>query len=355
MRTTGMTGNARGLTGATALGALVLAGGLALGACSGTNSSASSGAAVPRTAAQPFAGAAGAAAGATGGGSESVAKSATGGGSLTAHQIQAAQAARSMIYTGEIQLRASDVNAASTQAKTLVAAVGGYVDSEVTGNDGYLPGVSSSGSAVGGAGASAAPVSPLPQPTDTGGDSAQLVLRVPAASYAAVYQQLLGLGTVLGHEQNAQDVTQQVVDIASRVTSAQASVDRVRALMDRAQNIADVTTLEQALTQRESDLESLRAQQQALQAQTAMSTVTVQLYAKASPAPTAHPKGAGSAILAALGGGWHALYLAVRGLLIGLAAALPFLVLLGIGAWLFRRVRALKRPAQAPTEPDSES
>ena len=253
-----------------------------------------------------------------------------------------------MIYTGQIQLRTNGVDAAVAQAEQLVSAAGGYVDSEVTGTDGYLPGAvygSTNGSA-------AAPPMPLPQPADVSGDSAQLVLRVPAGAYDGVYQQLLRLGVVLAHQRSAQDVTQQVVDIDSRVKTQQASVARVRALMDRAQSIADVTTLEQDLTQREADLESLQAQQQALQSQTAMSTVTVQLYAKASPPPAPHAKGAGSAAIGALKGGWHALYLTLRGLLIGLAAALPFLVLLGAGWWLARWI-VRRRATPGPT-PRSE-
>ncbi|MEY9837883.1 DUF4349 domain-containing protein [Streptacidiphilus sp. EB103A] len=324
----------------TALGAMVLAGGLALGACgtSGGSSASSAGnAAVRAPGAAPQAGAADkAAAGNAGSGAKTT-------GGTTSAQLQAAQAARSMIYTGEIQLRTGGVAAAAKLAETLVKSVGGYVDSEVTGTVGTLPYVPypQASTATGGGSTTQS----LATPTDASGESAQLVLRVPAAAYDGVYNQLLTFGTVLAQQRAAQDVTQQVVDINSRVKSEQASVDRVRALYAKAQSIADVTALEQDLTQRESDLESLEAQQQALASQTSMSTVTLELYAKATAPAAPHGKSVGGAAGSALKSGWHALYLTFRWLLVALSAVLPFLVPIGLLMWL---VQVLARRRQRP-------
>ncbi len=375
-------GSRRRRTGA-GLAALVLAGGLALGGCGASSSgskiaSSAGGAGVPQAAqggvAKSAAGAAapaGAPAGAAGAGTA---------GKSSVTVPPSVETGRSIIYTGEIQLRtrgtggADGVDAAVARAETLVRTAGGYIDSELSGSDNLLsgyygteqpvPGGADTGTDSGSGTGSAVGSPALPAPSDVSGESAQLVLRVPVDSYDTVYQQLLALGTVLAHQRQAQDVTQQVVDVSSRVKTQQASVARVRALMDRAGSITDVTTLEQDLTQREADLESLESQLSALKAETAMSTVTVQIYSKAVPRRQVQPpkKSGGLSVFGALKGGWHALYETVRALLIALAAALPFLVPLGLLLWLLRvflRRRTLPAvpghaPAFVPEGPDTE-
>ena len=355
------TGGGRGVAAA---GAALLTAVLALSGCSqaGGSSAKSSagGAAMPR-----------AAAGADAGGKASGGSTGGTGAAVSSGTVAAQPTGRALIYTGEMQLRASGVDAAVSRAEQLVGTAGGYVDSEQTGpvNELSLTSYPAAGGTSGTSGAggsdSSLPLQNLPQPTGIGAQGAQLVLRIPAARYSAVFQQLLSLGTDLGEERTSQDVTAQVVDVASRISSQQASVDRVRALMDRAQSLSDVVSLEAALTQRESALESLEAQQRSLASQTAMSTVTVQIYEPpsapaAAPAHRAKSKGVGSAAAGALADGWHGLYETFRALLVALSALLPFaLVLVPLG-WLAlrltrRRLRA--RPtavAAGPLAADGE-
>jgi hypothetical protein len=135
-----------------------------------------------------------------------------------------------------------------------------------------------------------------------------------------------------------------------------ASVDRVRALMADAKTLSEVVSLEGELTRRESDLESLLRQQQELSARTSMSTITLNLVTEAPPAPprAEHHDGFWASVGHALGGGWHALVLVVRALLMALAALLPFLLVLAPAAWPARRVlrrRSAARPTQPPATP----
>ncbi|QMU72079.1 DUF4349 domain-containing protein [Streptacidiphilus sp. P02-A3a] len=356
-RGTGRTGGGRAVAAA---GAGLLAAVLVLSGCSrtGGGNTASNGAraAAPQRAAGAAAGAGGTSGGDTDGGGSGAAASTTGTGGTAA-----LAAGRSLIYTGEMQLSTTGVDAAVTRAEQLVAAAGGYVDAEQTGPVDELPlsqyanGDGSSSSPGDDGGDSSLPLQILPEPGDVGANGAQLVLRIPTADYAAAFQRLLGLGSVLGQERSSQDVTAQVVDVASRVRTQQASVDRVRALMNQAQDINDVISLEAALTQRESDLESLEAEQQALQSQTAMSTVTVQVFEKPS-APVAAPaprhKGVGAAALGALADGWHGLYLTFRALLLALSAVLPFaLVLVSLGWLALRLTRRYRRTGAAVAVP----
>ena len=356
-----MQGSARRRTTA-ALGVCALLGGALLTGCgaSGSSSGSSGAAAGAARAAAPQPGAD--TAGGTTGGSAGTTGPSTG---------TAVPASRDLVYTGEVQLRSGGVDAVVTKAEALVSATGGYIDAEQTGpvdelglNQYQSPAYPDQGGTASPSADSSLPVQVLPEPSNIGGEAAQLVVRVPSASFDAVYQQLLGLGTVLGQERSTQDVTEQVIDVASRLKTQEASVDRVRALMGQATDMTDVIALEAALTQRESDLETLEAQQAALQSQTAMSTLTVQVYQQAvvmAPALKPRPKGFGSAMVDALKGGVHGLYLVFRALVVCAAAVLPFaVVLLPLGwlaLWLNRRLRPrLRRPVATPVDqgPPSE-
>lgn len=237
---------------------------------------------------------------------------------------------RSLVYTAELRLEAKDVTGALERLHTVTTGAGGYVSSETV--DG----------ATGVEGAQEPP---------QGGS--QLVVKVPSAAFDSTLERFGQLGKVLEQHREVQDVTDKVIDVQSRLKTQRASVDRVRALMNRATGIRDVVALEGELSSREADLESLERQQQELAAQTAFSTVTVDLFAVAPPAPAAKaPRGFGSAVGHALAGGWHALYAAVRGLLIGLAAAAPFVaVLLPVG-WAVARLRRRRTPRGTQPETD---
>ncbi len=231
---------------------------------------------------------------------------------------------RSIVYTGQLTLRTADVDALLRQATDLATANGGYVEAEnsTTGGD------------------------------QDGGASAKLVLKVPAAQYQSSLDRLAGFGQVLTRQSQAQDVTQQVVDVASRVKSQQASVDRIRALMAQAPSIAEVVSLESELSHREADLESLQSQQQTLSAQAALSTITLEVRTQpraAAPAPVKKADGFGSSLGHALAGGWHVLAAIGGGLLIGLAATAPFLLVLAPVGWVLLRLwRRRPAPAAAP-------
>jgi hypothetical protein len=179
---------------------------------------------------------------------------------------------------------------------------------------------------------------------------AEVVLKVPSADFDRTLDRLTELGTVVQRHREAEDVTDKVVDVASRLKVQRASVERVRQLMGQAKSITEVVALEGELSRREADLESLEKQQQELASRTAMSTITVHLYAAVPPAAqhAKASKGVGAAVADALAAGWHALYVTVRGLLVVLAAVAPFAVVLAPVGWLAVRLwrrRRLPQPA----------
>ncbi len=175
-------------------------------------------------------------------------------------------------------------------------------------------------------------------------ETSHLVLRVPQDRFQEVLRELAGSGKLLSRTSNAKDVTDQVVDVDSRIATQRASVARVRELMDRAEEISDVVALEGELSSRQSDLESLLAQQSSLKDRTSLATITLDLTPTDAPDDDGREEDAG--FLDALGGGWGAFVTMLRWVAVAFGAALPFLL---TGALALLVWRALRRRGAART------
>jgi hypothetical protein len=177
-------------------------------------------------------------------------------------------------------------------------------------------------------------------------DRATIQLKVAADRLDDALAALAEIGRVAARSQQAQDVTEQVVDVQARVASQRASVERVRALLDHANAIGEIVQIESELTRRQAELESLERRAAALDGQTELATVTVQLR---RPGGLTSPGRDDSGFLAGLAAGWRVFLASTQVLLTMLGALLPFLIALAIPAtlivWLLRR----HRPAAAST------
>ena len=216
-----------------------------------------------------------------------------------------------VIRTGSITVETPDPLRAYDEVTSLVSAVGGYVADENTraGEDG----------------------------SDT---SAFLVLKVPTSRFDATMERLSGTGDVRARTQSSRDVTRQVADVESRVDSARAALERIRLLLDRADTLGMVIRVEGVLSDRQSELESLLAQQRALAGQTEMATIEVHLQTPPATEPGPERRG----FLAGLSRGWNALTTTLTALATAFGAVLPFAILLTVMAlpvlWLIRRIRS---------------
>jgi hypothetical protein len=177
--------------------------------------------------------------------------------------------------------------------------------------------------------------------------SATLVLRVPPEELSAVLHQLAGLGRSTARHLSTQDVTAKVADVESRVASARREIARLRELYQHAVKISDVITIEGELSERESDLESLEAQQRALTAETSLATVTLTLSRAAAPAPPKPPaEHHRTGFVGGLASGWDAFTGAAAAFATAIGAVLPFAVLLVVLALAGRLLWARLRPAR---------
>jgi len=289
-----------------ALSAALLAGCLLLGACStGTNESASSGAGsvargAPAPAAQPVNGAAAA------------------GGSAATQTARLAPASQSIVYTASLTLRSANAMTTAKRAAAIVTSAGGYTSAE---------------NAVAGSGRS--------------GGSVSLTLKVPVAVYPQVLAELSApsLGRQVSLTQQATDVTQQVADVSSLVSSQEAAITALQRLLRHAANVSQLLQVQQQISTDESSLESLQAQQRALDHETSYATVNMTLRSVARHVARKHRVSSG--FLSGLGAGWRALRHTTTWVLTALGAVLPFLVIAAIvaGAGYAARRRIGRRRA----------
>lgn len=239
---------------------------------------------------------------------DSAAGTTAGGAGSAASLAQVPVQSGAVVRTAQLTVETTDVRAAAVRAGQIARDAGGSLASE----------------RAEGSGATA---------------SAELVLRVPPDRFDPLLDQLGRLGQERSRTVSTEQVGDQLVDLQSRLQTQRASVERVRALLAGAKDLSQVVQIEQELTRRTADLESLQARLTAMQGRVDLSTVTLRLTATAPSVAAATP-----GFLDGLRGGWAGLLAAGRigGLIAG--ALLPFLplaVVAGLVARWARRRRAV--------------
>jgi hypothetical protein len=183
-----------------------------------------------------------------------------------------------------------------------------------------------------------------------------IVLSVPADQLDGALTDIATIGEVTLRTIESSDVTAQVADVDSRVKTMRESIARMQELLTRAGSVTEIAQVENELTTRESDLESLLAQQKALAQRVAQSPITVTLTRVAVVEPTPVPE---TGFFTGLKTGWHALKVFGAGFLTVLGTLLPFLVLMAlIGApvfWLVRRRTAAAAKTATPSSDPSKA
>lgn len=178
--------------------------------------------------------------------------------------------------------------------------------------------------------------------------TATLRLRVPPPALQESLTALSKLGRATSRHLTSRDVTSQVADVKSRVASAQQAIARLRGLYENATKVSDVIAIEQELSGREADLESLQAQQRALSTQTELASITLTLRTATATTPKKDDR---TGFLGGLHDGWDAFTSAAGSVAVAVGAVLPFAVLLLIVGAALRLLWPRLRPSPAPVGP----
>ncbi|MCR2814366.1 DUF4349 domain-containing protein [Microbacterium jiangjiandongii] len=259
---------------------------------------------------------------------------------------------REVIATASATLEVGSGARAAADALAAITAeaeaAGGFVESLSLGRAGGL-GESAAiddGSAEGGFVGPYDDVALYPSPSAV--SDTWITVRVPSTELTATIERLAEVGEVTASRISRQDVTTEAVDLRARVASAEASVERLTALLNEAGSLADLIAAEDALAERQAELESLQGQLEYLDAQVSLSSLTVSVVTPAARVD-ADPAGFADGLLA----GWNGLVAAVNGIVVALGFLLPWLVVVGVIAaavWLIRRAVRRRRSPTAAAE-----
>lgn len=169
--------------------------------------------------------------------------------------LQQIGAGRTIIYVGSMLVVVEDVRAATRQAQTAIAGLGGLVHGQET--------------------------TTRPSPRTV------ITFRVLPEDFHEAMRWLEALGELESQHVSSDDVTERVVDLESRIITAEASVERLRTFLRNTTDLEGVAQLESQLLLRETDLERLRGQLRTIQAQAALSTIILTLVEPTPDQPEA--------------------------------------------------------------------
>ncbi|MGY2066206.1 DUF4349 domain-containing protein [Blastococcus sp. SYSU DS0619] len=180
---------------------------------------------------------------------------------------------------------------------------------------------------------------------------ADLVVRVPAAALTGVLADLEDFGDVASVSVSRSDVTATVVDLDARIAALQTSAARLLALMDDAATTEALLAAEQALSERQQELEALQSRRATLADQVELSTLRVHLE-PFGVAPAGGPDG----FLDGLGTGWRSLVAVLSGTVVVLGVLLPWLAVAALvaGAILVPVRRARRRAIATASAPPAQ-
>ena len=113
-----------------------------------------------------------------------------------------------------------------------------------------------------------------------GAPSGRVTMRVPVASFDDAVKRARALGTapgakVLGLETSGEDVTGRYVDLKARISALQKTRETFLTLLNKATTIGETLSVQQRVTDVQTEIERLQGQLKVLANRSAMSTLTV--------------------------------------------------------------------------------
>jgi hypothetical protein len=113
--------------------------------------------------------------------------------------------------------------------------------------------------------------------------SVTVVLRVPAAQFAAALDEIRGTGSRIQQEKiTGQDVTEEYIDLEARIRAKKALEAQFLEIMKQATRVPDALEVQRQLAEVRTEIERLEGRRRYLENQSSLSTITVNLQA---PAP----------------------------------------------------------------------
>lgn len=174
----------------------------------------------------------------------------------------------------------------------------------------------------------------------TDAPSASLSVRIPPEKLDAYLALLKKSGTITSQHIGSEDKTSEVIDIDARMKNLAEARDQLRLMLaERKGKLSEILEVQKALTETQSELDSLSGQRKALEALTSRVSLNIQLNSAVSLSNNDNWT-AWDAILS----DWQSIGYGVTAIALTLVGMLPLLIPAGIIVWLiWRRIKRARR------------
>lgn len=225
-----------------------------------------------------------------------------------------------LIYTADLSAETTRFEQAAADVEALTAQSGGYIEHSST--------------------------------SGTAGDRlAFYTLRIPQEQYHTFLDQVGNLCSITHKQEDIQDISEQYFDRETRLTAQTTKRDRLLALLEQATEMDDIISLENALAEVQTEIESLTGALRKYDSLVNFSTITLSLSEVRALSAVAADPSFSSELKLAFVNGCHGLVGFLRGLLLAAASAWPLILIAGIAAVVcvkvLRRRRAKKGAAHS--------
>ena len=243
-----------------------------------------------------------------------------------------------IIYTASVSIETTEFDKAVAALESKVQAIGGFVESSnVTGNTLY----NSDGT------------------TSVVDRWAYYTVRIPCEQFEAFLHETEGFGNVISTSRDAQNVTSAYTDYEARLSSLNTQEERLLDMLSKSEDVETLIALEQRLSDVCYEIESIERSLRNYDMQIKYSTVDLDLREVEIYTPTVPVRRTfGEKLSDSLSDGWKSFTRGVQDVILGLASALPALILLAaviVAAVVCikkaRKKRKAKKAAQPSTPP----
>ena len=243
-----------------------------------------------------------------------------------------------IIYTASVSIETTEFDKAVAALENQVQKIGGFVESSnVTGDTRY----NSDGT------------------TTVVNRWAYYTVRIPCDHFESFLHETEGFGNVTSTSRDAQNVTSAYTDYEARLSSLNTQEERLLDMLAKSEDVETLIALEQRLSDVRYEIESIERNLRNYDMQIKYSTVNLDLREVEVYTPTVPVRRTFSQKLAdSLSDGWNGFTRGIQNVILGLASALPALILLAVitAAVIVcikkaRKKRKAKKAAQDPTPP----
>lgn len=215
-----------------------------------------------------------------------------------------------IIYTASVSIETTEFDKAVAALENQVQKIGGFVESSnVTGDTQY----NSDGT------------------TSIVNRWAYYTVRIPCEQFEAFLHETEGFGNVTSTSRDAQNVTSAYTDYEARLSSLNTQEERLLDMLSKSEDVETLIALEQRLSDVRYEIESIERSLRNYDMQIKYSTVDLDLREVEIYTPTVPVRRTFSQKLSdSFSDGWTGFTRSIQNVILGLAAALPALVLLAV-------------------------